>query len=212
MNKVKSHFPNAIRIDIGFAQRMKYTRYAFIRYDSVAESIAAYKSAYKMDLGSRSLVIRFRRKRGNIGLYNGPTTPVPKPKRKLAAADINHDEADDCCDILQEDLTGNEENEFLQDSKHNVLNDGQQIDVVDYNRQDSIVEAATVPSPPPLVPPVPYVQVKIDPDAAAPAATAPANVLGRDIKKELPENCDDISDDEYFNGGLFLVYLRFTFV
>lgn len=74
VNKVKSHFPNASRIDIGFAQRMKYTRYAFIRYENVTDSIAAYKSAYDMDLGPRSLVIRFRRKRGNIGLNIGPNT------------------------------------------------------------------------------------------------------------------------------------------
>lgn len=56
---------------------MKYTRYAFIRYDNVEDSIAAFKRAFETDLGPRSLVIRFRRKRGNIGLNNGPTNAAP---------------------------------------------------------------------------------------------------------------------------------------
>lgn len=86
VNKVKSHFPNAARIDIGFAQRMKYTRYAFIRYDNVEQAIEAFKSASRMDLGPRSLVIRFRRKRGNVGLNTG-NNPSILPGQKVCTFD-----------------------------------------------------------------------------------------------------------------------------
>ncbi|TMW40319.1 hypothetical protein DOY81_014600, partial [Sarcophaga bullata] len=58
---LKDHFPGAVRIDIGFAQRMKYTRYAFIRYKTVQQAIEAYKRMLDSEIGGRSLTIRFRR-------------------------------------------------------------------------------------------------------------------------------------------------------
>lgn len=58
---LKEHFPGAARIDIGFAQRMKYTRYAFIRYLSVQQAIEAYKRMLDAEICGRTLTIRFRR-------------------------------------------------------------------------------------------------------------------------------------------------------
>lgn len=58
---LKDHFPGAARIDIGFAQRMKYTRYAFIRYKTVQQAIEAYKRMLDAEIGGRTLTIRFRR-------------------------------------------------------------------------------------------------------------------------------------------------------
>ncbi|KAJ4445136.1 hypothetical protein ANN_06937 [Periplaneta americana] len=65
---VKEKFPTASRIDIGFAQKMKHTRYAFIRYNSVDEAIKAYRQSHNLVLESRSIIVRFRRQRGHVGL------------------------------------------------------------------------------------------------------------------------------------------------
>lgn len=82
MQRVKGFFPNAARIDIGYAQRMKYTRYAFIRFATVEESFAGYHLAIQLDLGSRSLVVRFRRTRGNIGLNTNDPDGKKQSRRK----------------------------------------------------------------------------------------------------------------------------------
>ncbi|XP_065370234.1 uncharacterized protein Pof [Calliphora vicina] len=58
---LKQHFPGAARIDIGFAQRIKYTRYAFIRYQNVQKAIEAYKRMLNAEIDGRALSIRFRR-------------------------------------------------------------------------------------------------------------------------------------------------------
>ncbi|KAM7341946.1 RNA binding domain-containing protein painting of fourth [Cochliomyia hominivorax] len=58
---LKEHFPGAARIDIGFAQRMKYTRYAFVRYQNVQNAIEAYKRMLDAEIGGRNLTVRFRR-------------------------------------------------------------------------------------------------------------------------------------------------------
>lgn len=64
----KEKFPTAKRIDIGYAQRTKFTRYAFLHYDNVEESMEAFKSTYNLTIDARSLVVRFRRNKGSVGL------------------------------------------------------------------------------------------------------------------------------------------------
>lgn len=64
----KEKFPTAKRIDIGYAQRTKFTRYAFLHYDNVGESMEAFKSTYNLTIDARSLVVRFRRNKGSVGL------------------------------------------------------------------------------------------------------------------------------------------------
>lgn len=58
---LKEKFPGSARIDIGYAQRLKSTRYAFIRYHNVADAIAAYRNMVNTEIEGRSLIIRFRR-------------------------------------------------------------------------------------------------------------------------------------------------------
>ncbi|XP_049838576.1 uncharacterized protein LOC126284042 isoform X3 [Schistocerca gregaria] len=82
---VKEKFPTASRIDIGFAQRMKFTRYAFIRYNTVDEAIEAYKSTHNLVLDSRSIIVRFRRQRGPVGLPGESRPPKPPKAQKEAA-------------------------------------------------------------------------------------------------------------------------------
>lgn len=64
----KEKFPTAKRIDIGYAQRTKFTRYAFLHYDTVEDSMEAFKSTYNLTIDARSLVVRFRRNKGSVGL------------------------------------------------------------------------------------------------------------------------------------------------
>lgn len=83
VNSVRENFPTAQRIDIGYAQRMKYTRYAFVRYQNVEESMEAFKSAYHLVLQTRSLVVRFRRMKGNVVMpceIKGPSRLCVPPK------------------------------------------------------------------------------------------------------------------------------------
>lgn len=64
----KEKFPTAKRIDIGYAQRTKFTRYAFLHYDTVDDSMDAFKSTYNLTIDARHLVVRFRRNKGRVGL------------------------------------------------------------------------------------------------------------------------------------------------
>ncbi|XP_015123840.1 uncharacterized protein LOC107045937 [Diachasma alloeum] len=77
VNEVKNKFPTATRVDVGYAQKMRNTRYAFIRYANVEDSIAAYKQAHDLMWDTRSIIVRFRRQRGNTCLP-GETKNNPK--------------------------------------------------------------------------------------------------------------------------------------
>ncbi|XP_012229712.1 histone-lysine N-methyltransferase SETD1B-like isoform X2 [Linepithema humile] len=60
VKELKSKFP-AARVDAGYAQKIRRTRYAFLRHNTVDESIAAYKQAHDMMWDTRSIIVRFRR-------------------------------------------------------------------------------------------------------------------------------------------------------
>ncbi|XP_015174223.1 PREDICTED: DNA-directed RNA polymerase II subunit RPB1-like isoform X2 [Polistes dominula] len=78
VSEVKSKFPTASRVDVGYAQKMRNTRYAFVRYNSVDESIAAYKQTHNLMWDTRSIIVRFRRQRGNTCLSGEPKLNVKK--------------------------------------------------------------------------------------------------------------------------------------
>ncbi|XP_003695726.1 reticulocyte-binding protein 2 isoform X1 [Apis florea] len=82
VNEVKNKFPTAARVDVGYAQKMRNTRYAFIRYNSVDESISAYKQAHDLMWDTRSIIVRFRRQRGNTCLPGEPKPNVKKTKEE----------------------------------------------------------------------------------------------------------------------------------
>ncbi|XP_072753569.1 uncharacterized protein Pof isoform X3 [Anoplolepis gracilipes] len=86
VNEVKSKFPTA-RVDVGYAQKMRNTRYAFIRYNSVDEAIAAYKQAHDLMWDTRSIIVRFRRQRGNACLPGEPKSNVKKVKEESSNAE-----------------------------------------------------------------------------------------------------------------------------
>lgn len=61
-------YPKCRRIDIGYAKRMKYTRYAFVTFKSVADSIEAFRKTHSTQMYSKSLIVRFRRLNGTVGM------------------------------------------------------------------------------------------------------------------------------------------------
>lgn len=69
---VKEKFPTAQRIDIGYAQRMKNTRYAFVRYESVDDALVAYRQTFNLIIESRTIIVRFRRQKGTVNLPGEP--------------------------------------------------------------------------------------------------------------------------------------------
>ncbi|KAL0266256.1 UNVERIFIED_CONTAM: hypothetical protein PYX00_008851 [Menopon gallinae] len=81
---IKEKFPTAARIDVGYAQKMKFTRYAFIRYQTVEESIEAFRSCHNVMFDSRNLIVRFRRQGGKDTLaVDFGTKLAMREKRKL---------------------------------------------------------------------------------------------------------------------------------
>lgn len=203
VNRVKAHFGNAARIDIGFAQRMKYTRYAFVRYNTVEEAFVGFHLAFDMDLGPRSLVIRFRRKRGNIGLNtNDPDGRKSNKRKRLSPQD-------------DEDFPDVDEPEF--DMEHSLNPFG--IDCmttpslsspsqsVDTFMDDHNCDSVEVESDAGVVLPI---RVKEEPPSddnavATSSATSDNNMAVPDeliATRIKQEDDDDFSDDDYFDGNL----------
>lgn len=81
---VKQMFPTARRIDIGHAQRMKHTRYAFIRFHNVGDAIAAFKANFNKVIDGKNIIVRFRRHNAPIAMPEDTNTPkTPKRQKGL---------------------------------------------------------------------------------------------------------------------------------
>ncbi|CAG9863187.1 unnamed protein product [Phyllotreta striolata] len=61
-------YPKQKRIDIGYAKKMKYTRYAFVSFYNVTDAIEAFKTTHSSQMYSKSLIVRFRRLHGTVGM------------------------------------------------------------------------------------------------------------------------------------------------
>ncbi|XP_055606738.1 uncharacterized protein LOC129754611 isoform X2 [Uranotaenia lowii] len=79
---VKQMFPAARRIDIGHAQRLKHTRYAFIRFHNVAEAISAFKANFNKVIDGQNVIIRFRRYNAPIAMPEDMKTPRTTKRQK----------------------------------------------------------------------------------------------------------------------------------
>lgn len=87
MNVTKSgvvqYFNSCTRIDIGHPKQMKNSRYAFVRFSNVDDAISCYKRTVNMLIDSRSMIVRFRRINGVVGLP-GENKGQPQPKTNQA--------------------------------------------------------------------------------------------------------------------------------
>ncbi|XP_058456742.1 uncharacterized protein LOC131434116 [Malaya genurostris] len=82
---VKQMFPTARRIDIGHAQRMKHTRYAFIRFHNADDAIGAFKANLNKVIDGKNIIVRFRRYNAPIAMPEDTNTPKT-PKRQKGTA------------------------------------------------------------------------------------------------------------------------------
>lgn len=58
---LKEKYVKSLRMEIGYAQKMKFTRWAFVKFASVDDAIEAYKMTVNSMMDDRSLIVRFRR-------------------------------------------------------------------------------------------------------------------------------------------------------
>nr|XP_023013404.1 uncharacterized protein LOC111503349 isoform X2 [Leptinotarsa decemlineata] len=72
-------YPRQKRIDIGYAKKMKYTRYAFVSFKCVEDSIEAFQRTHASQMYSKSLIVRFRRLHGTVGM---PGEPKPQSSQR----------------------------------------------------------------------------------------------------------------------------------
>ncbi|KAK4879506.1 hypothetical protein RN001_007652 [Aquatica leii] len=113
-------YPNNKRIDIGFAKKMKFTRYAFIGFRTAAESLEAFKKTHSKQMYSKSLIVRFRRLHGTIGMP-GEAKPQNPPRNRddvletstsandvISSVDINIVETNDVADNTGVDISTDE--------------------------------------------------------------------------------------------------------
>ncbi|XP_076631369.1 RNA binding domain-containing protein painting of fourth [Colletes latitarsis] len=135
VNEVKSKFPTAARVDVGYAQKMRNTRYAFIRYNSVDESISAYKQAHDLMWDTRSIIVRFRRQRGNTCLPGEPKPNVKKIKEEPNSnSQVKKEQKANNADKNLSKLETNVESR-LQDNPNNTQNKTSQIQEQSTNLQ-----------------------------------------------------------------------------
>ncbi|KAJ8974361.1 hypothetical protein NQ317_001322 [Molorchus minor] len=67
-------YPRQKRTDIGYAKKMKYTRYAFISFKSVDDCIEAFKKTHAKQMYSKSLIVRLN---GTVGMPGEPKPQMP---------------------------------------------------------------------------------------------------------------------------------------
>lgn len=82
-------YPKVRRIDIGYAKKMKYTRYAFVSFSTVPDAIEAFKKTHHTEMYSKSLIVRFRRLHGPVGMPGeSKQQNPPKTKDKTSAVSV----------------------------------------------------------------------------------------------------------------------------
>jgi hypothetical protein len=89
-------YPKGRRIDIGYAKKMKYTRYAFVSFKNVTDSIEAFKKTHSTQMYSKSLIVRFRRLHGTVGMpgESKPQSPAKKPDAVSTNEQTNNERND----------------------------------------------------------------------------------------------------------------------
>lgn len=80
-------FPKGARKDLGFAKKMKNTRYAFICFRTVADAVEALKKTHNTDLHCKSLIVRFRRLNANKTPVNDTTSELNSSATKDSAVE-----------------------------------------------------------------------------------------------------------------------------
>ncbi|KAL1491337.1 hypothetical protein ABEB36_011946 [Hypothenemus hampei] len=91
VDDVYKRFPKYKRVDIGYGKKMKNTRYAFVSFYNVNDAIEAFKANHGSLMHNKSLIVRFRRLTGTVGL---PGDPKP-PRKRDGEIEKRDNEAED---------------------------------------------------------------------------------------------------------------------
>ncbi|XP_050310163.1 uncharacterized protein LOC126746097 isoform X3 [Anthonomus grandis grandis] len=86
VDDVVKAYPKHKRIDIGFAKKMKYTRYAFVSFRTVDDAIEGFQATHSTEMYNKSLIVRFRRLHGTVGLPGDAKVQNP-PRAEGQAVD-----------------------------------------------------------------------------------------------------------------------------
>lgn len=92
-------YPKSKRIDIGYAKKMKYTRYAFVGFKTAQDALEAFTSTHNTQLHNKSLIVRFRRVNGTIGLPGESKVQGPN-LRTTAAAMVQNIEKESVSEVV----------------------------------------------------------------------------------------------------------------
>ncbi|KAI5707008.1 hypothetical protein M8J75_013401 [Diaphorina citri] len=84
----KEFFPNATRKDIGHAQKLKNTRYAFVRFSCLKDAIDGFKRMINKEFDSRSVIVRFKRFRES----KNASTEVPSHSGGQGGDELDEEE------------------------------------------------------------------------------------------------------------------------
>lgn len=223
VKRFKAYFVNAGRIDLGFAQRMRQTRYAFIRYRTIEHALIGYKMALKMSSGGRSTVIRFRRLCGNIGMNTGESDGKKKAsKRKRKAMqdgeEASKDEGDAVmfCDAPHRTSDAAEEATIVAEqdalalpierAASPVTVDQPTMSPTNADTMESIDDNQNSVEIDPIGMVVMPIKVKLeaagDDTTGESSSILETSSLPTSINTEIKQECDDdFSDDEYFDGN-----------
>lgn len=109
VQNVKESVKKAFRVDVGFAKKHKFGRYAFAKFRNAADARQAFVTLRQMNDSNAGMdmVVRFRRLRGNINI-NGP-------KPKTVSGTTSQNESKD-----KEKTHENPEKEPINDIKSNT--------------------------------------------------------------------------------------------
>lgn len=102
-----------------FSYVMFYFRYADIRYNSVDESISAYKRAHDLMWDTRSVIIRFRRYRDSTCLPGKAKPDVKKVKEEPNNAQVKNEQNANCTEAKSKKVKedGNNDGQIKREKK-----------------------------------------------------------------------------------------------
>ncbi|CAH0556588.1 unnamed protein product [Brassicogethes aeneus] len=85
-------FPHHRRIDIGWAKKMKFTRYAFVSFNTIEDSLKAFENTFNKIMHGKSLILRFKRFKGTNGQPGEakPQNGQDKTPQKVDDASSDH--------------------------------------------------------------------------------------------------------------------------
>ncbi|XP_058838330.1 uncharacterized protein LOC131694008 [Topomyia yanbarensis] len=141
---VKQMFPTARRIDIGHAQRMKHTRYAFIRFHNADDAIGAFKVNLNKVIDGKNIIIRFRRYNAPIAMPEDTNTPKTPKRQKGAAGQLIvsvEQKPNRICGRNDQHRPEIHRSDTLNTIKTEILDD-------DYVREELRIQSRVKPEPP----------------------------------------------------------------